>query len=126
MASMSSYCRGCRKSFVRTGYWSHLSQSQNPFCRTIMNQQLTAISDSESDNLRPGSPQFLAQDLDEDTPNTFTGDLFGSADKYFNKFGQTNGSNNVNDCCKRQGIRRSDSGPSKVKCNGSPVHLKRF
>ena len=46
--SHASYCSGCGKSFTSSGYWSHLTQSQNPSCQAILDEQLVTIcSDSE-------------------------------------------------------------------------------
>ena len=105
---MSSLCRGCQNSFTQSGYWSHFTQSRNPLCRAVLEEQLTAFySDAEtetsdsktsdsktSDSERePRSQRSLAQDLDEDAsiiPDPFAGDFFGSADDYTNRdFGQT-------------------------------------
>ena len=44
-----SYCTGCGKSFTSSGYWSHLTQSQNPSCQAVLEEQLTGVcSDSSS------------------------------------------------------------------------------
>jgi len=45
-----SFCSGCGKSFTSSGYWSHLTQSKNPSCQAILEEQLIGVcSDSEDD-----------------------------------------------------------------------------
>jgi hypothetical protein len=52
--SNASYCSGCGKSFTSSGFWSHLTQSQNPSCQTILDEQLVAIC-SDSEDVPPGA-----------------------------------------------------------------------
>lgn len=54
MSTPSYYCIGCGKSFTSSGYWSHLTQSQNPSCQAILDEQLIGVvsdsDDSSCDN----------------------------------------------------------------------------
>jgi hypothetical protein len=49
MSITPSYCTGCGKSFTSSGYWSHLTQSHNPSCQAILEEQLIGVC-SDSDN----------------------------------------------------------------------------
>ena len=49
MPTSPNYCSGSGKSFTSSGYWSHLTQSQNPSCQAILEQQLIRVC-SDSDN----------------------------------------------------------------------------
>jgi len=75
MSTPSHYCIGCGKSFTSSGYWSHLTQSQNPSCQAILDEQLTGVvydsDDSSCDNTSDPSLSDYAADfnfgrLDED------------------------------------------------------------
>lgn len=68
--SSASYCSGCGKSFTSSGYWSHLTQSQNPSCQAIFDEQLVAIC-SDSEDVPPGPT-----DTDED----YSDHRFGQTD----------------------------------------------
>jgi len=47
MPISSSYCTGCGMS---SGYWLHLTQSQNPSCQAILEDKLIGVC-SDSDDL---------------------------------------------------------------------------
>jgi len=73
---------------MSNGYWSHLSQSQNPSCKAILSEQLTAVvSDSEI-----SFSESSESHVEDPPPVSFSGDLFGStADYSDDAFGQIDG-----------------------------------
>lgn len=97
-------CAGCFKSCkTRTGFFSHLEQSQNPLCKKILQDlQDDPIFDSDTNSESnyggdtSSGPMDVDDGLDGDFPDPvpFEGDALGSADDYagsFDDFGQDDG-----------------------------------
>jgi len=90
MANSTDLCLGCGKLFKATGYWSHLTQTRNPACRAVYEEQLMVVC-SDSDGDSTSLPPVLETDT-RSTPIPFMGDFFGSAAEYSNDdFGQIGG-----------------------------------
>ena len=70
MPTTPSYCTGCGKSFTSSGYWSHLTQSQNPSCQAVLEEQLTGVCSDSSCGDNSSCPSEYADSnfgqLDED------------------------------------------------------------
>jgi len=85
-------CTGCEKAdFSDTGYWSHLQQSTDPRCISILKNHLHALDPDEEQNMGEGRPAYHDNGLDVDPRIVpFTGDVFGTADDYMDEdFGQS-------------------------------------
>jgi len=68
------------------GYWSHLTQTQNPSCKAILEEQLAAFCSDSDDETLPQHSGFQISEVEDNsrltTPVPFGGDIFGSAADY--------------------------------------------